>query len=129
MTPIQATMKVQCKDPDGNVGDFLFLDDKRISPLFTSLAELYPWMKANGWKQDAQATGKPWGVVKCLTERQERCLKGMRRQEGDFIAAATERHWLEGESYYLDDRTSFSQRTKADFNYGNKVATNNVKVK
>ena len=50
-------INVQCTDPiTGETGDFIagFEDGKktRISPLFHSLTELYPWMKRNGWKTD-----------------------------------------------------------------------------
>ena len=50
-------INVQCTDPiTGETGDFIagFEDGKktRVSPLFNSLAYLYPWMHQNGWKSD-----------------------------------------------------------------------------
>lgn len=47
---------VQCKSIDGKTGSFVFtgsLAEGRtpISPVFPSLAELYPWMQSHGWSQ------------------------------------------------------------------------------
>jgi hypothetical protein len=58
-----ATIKVQCKDEHGETGDFISQDGKRVSPLFTSLADLFPWMKQNGW-QNQFTHDRPWGVVR-----------------------------------------------------------------
>ena len=72
-------IKVQCPDPEtGKNADFIagFEDgrEKRVSPLFGSLADLYPWMKRNGFKSaedvalpDGRTQFRPWRVVKSAT--------------------------------------------------------------
>lgn len=41
-----------------------------------------------------------------LTKEQEHCLALMRDRGMDFIAGATERHWRNGTSYYIDSRVN-----------------------
>lgn len=61
---------VQCREAvTGKVGDFVYLrgvcvPKVAISPVFQSLADLYPWMKANGWQHMA---GTPFDCVKIAT--------------------------------------------------------------
>jgi len=49
-------LAIQCKAPCGKVGDFLFsgVSPKTgtlRSPVFESLADLYPWIKKNGFEE------------------------------------------------------------------------------
>lgn len=57
----QYCIAVQCRDiASGTVGSFLHAGDRRtISPVFGSLAQLYPWMRANGFDSD---NSRPWGA-------------------------------------------------------------------
>lgn len=68
-------ISVQCTDTTtGETGDFIagFENGRRIalSPIFQSLAELYPWMHKNGWKSDeyislgTETKFVPWRVVR-----------------------------------------------------------------
>jgi hypothetical protein len=69
-------IKVQCPDPQtGEKADFIagFENGRetRVSPLFTTLADLYPWMKRNGFKSDetvslpeGRTQFRPWRVVR-----------------------------------------------------------------
>lgn len=45
-----------------------------VSPLFDSLAELYPWMRENGWVSDEYVDGVqyPWRVKKVATNKKEK---------------------------------------------------------
>ena len=52
-------IKVQCKDEEGTTATFIECNGRRVSPPFDSLADLYPWMRANGW-----AELESWKVVK-----------------------------------------------------------------
>jgi hypothetical protein len=61
--------------------------------------------------------------MKTLTENQMWVLEQLRKKGGDFIAAATEEHWKNGEGYYLDTRTNFSQLVRRRFEKGNREAT------
>jgi hypothetical protein len=54
-----------------------------------------------------------------LTRLQKEVLRRIRRAGADFIAAATERHWREGEPYYLDDRAGFSPTLRTLFKNAN----------
>lgn len=53
---MEVRIAVQCTAACGTVGTFLFTEKDEqgrrvpISPVFDSLAELYPWMRANGWE-------------------------------------------------------------------------------
>lgn len=42
--------------------------------------------------------------MKTLTPNQQFVLESLRRKDDDWIAAATERAWKSGESYYIDSR-------------------------
>lgn len=46
---------IQCKAPDGKVGTFISSSVSMpwipVSPVFNSLADLFPWLKTNGWKE------------------------------------------------------------------------------
>lgn len=51
---MEAYVCVQCRTDAGQVGTFLSSGKEvggwvAISPVFDSLVELYPWMRANGW--------------------------------------------------------------------------------
>ena len=60
---------VQCTEAStGKVGTFIAPADSReaVSPVFSSLAQLYPWMRENGWRFQ-EGVGQrfvPWRVVK-----------------------------------------------------------------
>lgn len=58
-----------------------------------------------------------------LTSNQVEVLQALRKQGCDFIAEATERHWKQGESYYIDDRVSV-KGVRRKFKQGNREATN-----
>jgi hypothetical protein len=66
-------IKVQCTVPEtGDTATFLSQyengKERSISPAFPSLAELYPWMKRNGYasdeyeKVDGREVFRPWRV-------------------------------------------------------------------
>ena len=64
-------MSVQCATKEtGEVGDFIHDGTgKTVSPVFTTLSLLFPWMKQNGWKLDEYVKDgngapvfKPWRV-------------------------------------------------------------------
>jgi hypothetical protein len=44
-----ATIYVQCHNKQGVLGNFLKDGDEEISPCFGDLADLYAWMRQNGW--------------------------------------------------------------------------------
>jgi hypothetical protein len=60
-------VNVQCTDRlSGKTGTFLAdTEHSAQSPVFSSLAELFPWMRANGFKLDEYVNGTfvPWRVV------------------------------------------------------------------
>ena len=63
------TIRVQCNDAaSGETGSYIAEKTTKaaMSPVFPSLAELFPWMRANGWKQDEYVNGSflPWRVVR-----------------------------------------------------------------
>jgi hypothetical protein len=70
----EAFINVQCKESvSGNVGTFLTRqagkeDRKAISPVFKDLAELFPWMRRNGWALAENVNGVfvPWRVEAAL---------------------------------------------------------------
>jgi hypothetical protein len=69
--PIEYSLCVQCENAsDGRTGDFVArIDGKKryaVSPLFSSLAELFPWMREHGWKLDEGCGDnfRPWRVVR-----------------------------------------------------------------
>lgn len=59
---------VQCIDTEtSKIGTFIRDETKqRVSPLFRSLVDLYPWMHDNKWKLDeyVENTFTPWRVTK-----------------------------------------------------------------
>ena len=71
----EAWINVQCvENATGKVGTFLSLKESgkpsrtAISPVFAGLAELYAWMRRNGWRS-AEWDGErfsPWRVEKPL---------------------------------------------------------------
>lgn len=50
----RGVVAIQCDTVDGQRGTFLFRETEQgrqpISPVFTSLVDLYPWLDANGWR-------------------------------------------------------------------------------
>jgi hypothetical protein len=70
-------INVQCTDDAGKIGAFIRvagagngyappLQHEKISPTFSDLADLFSWMKLNGWSL-AQGVGLefvPWRVVR-----------------------------------------------------------------
>lgn len=63
--PVDYRMSVQCKEPTtGETGCFIHdTDGNTVSPLFKDLAELYPWMRENGWKTDEYPDSRPGTFV------------------------------------------------------------------
>jgi hypothetical protein len=61
-------INVQCTDAiSGETGTFLAdAHHHALSPIFSSLAYLFPWMRDNGWKMDEYVDGQfiPWRAVK-----------------------------------------------------------------
>lgn len=51
---MKARLMIQCLAPNGERGTFLQGENNGplISPVFPDLAELHPWMKANGWSSE-----------------------------------------------------------------------------
>jgi hypothetical protein len=47
-----AWLAIQCKTPEGEVGDFLYEPDSfvPVSPVFECLVALFAWCRENGWK-------------------------------------------------------------------------------
>lgn len=64
--------------------------------------------------------------MKELTQNQKEVLQKLRDQGAEFIAAATERHWLAGEAYYIDDRVNV-KGIRRKFKQGNKEALEGAK--
>ncbi len=64
-------VSVQCPDMDGRPATFIRSETReQVSPSFPSLAELYPWMRANGWQFDELVNGKflPWRVSQVVAQ-------------------------------------------------------------
>lgn len=63
---------VQCRDSwSGKTGDFVFESSdgsrelrKTISPVFDSLAQLFPWMRENGFERDNSNGSGPFDLRK-----------------------------------------------------------------
>ena len=67
------TICVQCRARDQGDGTFIAQRHSKteagwipVSPVFDGLAELFPWMKKNGWIMEEHVGDKfiPWRVVK-----------------------------------------------------------------
>ena len=60
---------VQCRDNvSGKTGTFIGdSDGNAVSPVMDSLAELFPWMQANGFVSTTD--GLPWEVIKANREQ------------------------------------------------------------
>jgi hypothetical protein len=54
-----------------------------------------------------------------MTTLQQDVLRRMRRRGLDFVAAATERHWANGETYYIDSRVN-ARGIRRDFARANR---------
>lgn len=61
--------------------------------------------------------------MKELTENQKEVLEILQKRGADFTAEATERHWRNGESYYLDHRNEAATGIRRKFEQGNREAT------
>ena len=62
--------------------------------------------------------------MKCklpLTENQKQVIAGLELQGAPMVAAATKRHWEEGQPYYLDKRVAV-RGIRRKFTQGNKEA-------
>jgi hypothetical protein len=62
-------MNVQCvEDATGVLGTFIAEagTHKAVTPIFRDLAELFPWMRENGWKSDEYIGNVfiPWRVIR-----------------------------------------------------------------
>lgn len=65
-------MSVQCNTIDGATGDFIHDDENPtvpLSPVFDSLAKLFPWIRENGWKLEEYRDNnyskfEPWRIIK-----------------------------------------------------------------
>lgn len=65
-TPLEYSINVQCTATGHDMpGTFISPAGCRtpVSPVFRDLAELYPWMRANGWMSASSET-LPWGVAR-----------------------------------------------------------------
>lgn len=64
---IRGHVAVQCANSAGETGTFLFNYNAAgarymLSPLFDSLAGLYPWLDQNGWTEVRDGTQVPTGT-------------------------------------------------------------------
>lgn len=59
--------------------------------------------------------------MKTLTDFQINVINRLRKQNCWFLAEATERHWKNGESYYIDKRVNV-KGIRRDFEKCNKIA-------
>lgn len=58
-----------------------------------------------------------------LTENQKQVLAILRMRGADWTAEVTERHWRNGERYYIDTRNGAGKGIRRRFEQGNKEAT------
>jgi hypothetical protein len=66
-------INVRCDDETtGNTGTFIAGagTHKAVTPIFLDLAELFPWMRLNGWKSEEYKGNLfiPWRVVSIIKE-------------------------------------------------------------
>jgi hypothetical protein len=66
-------------------------------------------------------------VRKKLTFNQRLVLAALRVKGADITAAATERHWRNGQRYYLDTRNSARRGLVRRFEQGNREAEERAK--
>ena len=69
---------------------------------------------------DLSAFGPSKSLTLPLTPLQQQVLATLRERGADWTAAATERHWVRGETYYLDKRCGAREGLVRQFNQGNK---------
>lgn len=62
-------------------------------------------------------------MCKDLTNNQQEVLATLRKRGATYTAESTERHWRNGESYYIDTRNSARKGIMRKFNQGNLEAT------
>lgn len=60
---MNAYLHIQCVAPNGARGSFLrYADGALASPVCADLAELFPWARANGWREMPYDPAHPCGV-------------------------------------------------------------------
>lgn len=68
MTVTTGHVAIQCEAEGGHTGTFLFAPGtsprRALSPIFSTLVDLYPWLRKNGWDPAPRPWDNPCGVYR-----------------------------------------------------------------